>query len=139
MQIDSILANAVLKSPPRREKIYCDKWIHEGTCAFTQMGCKYKHIMPTDKATQVALGLNHGFPNWYRRVHQDKCNGAPGAPPAVMPATHTTPENSRAHMDDNWRRQESAHNGTKTSGGMNGKAHTRTTNRESESPVSSLL
>jgi hypothetical protein len=37
--------------------------------AFTQVGCKYKHEMPTDKATQLSLGLSHGFPNWYRRAH----------------------------------------------------------------------
>ncbi|KAF8864919.1 hypothetical protein BDZ45DRAFT_668849 [Acephala macrosclerotiorum] len=33
------------------------------------MGCKYKHEMPTDKATQLSLGLNHGLPNWYRRAY----------------------------------------------------------------------
>ncbi|KAI2606646.1 hypothetical protein GGR54DRAFT_652334 [Hypoxylon sp. NC1633] len=35
----------------RRHKIYCDKWVHEGVCAFTQQGCKYKHEMPFDKWT----------------------------------------------------------------------------------------
>ena len=30
----------------RREKIYCDKWIHEGVCAFNHLGCKYKHEIP---------------------------------------------------------------------------------------------
>ncbi|KAH8776029.1 hypothetical protein F5882DRAFT_503368 [Hyaloscypha sp. PMI_1271] len=24
-------------------------WIHEGTCALTQMGCKYRHEMPMDR------------------------------------------------------------------------------------------
>lgn len=32
------------------------------------MGCKYKHEMPSDKATQMSLGLNHGYPSWYRRA-----------------------------------------------------------------------
>jgi hypothetical protein len=65
--------------PPRREKIYCDKWIHEGVCAFTQMGCKYKHVMPTDKATQMSLGLNHGFPSWDRRAYHSHSNPHPTA------------------------------------------------------------
>lgn len=73
MQIDSIVAQAGISPPPpskasRREKIYCDKWIHEGVCAFTQLGCKYKHEMPMDKATQLSLGLNHGLPAWYKRA-----------------------------------------------------------------------
>lgn len=73
MQIDSIVAQAsqspaASSKPPRREKIYCDKWIHEGVCAFTQLGCKYKHEMPMDKATQLSLGLNHGLPTWYKRA-----------------------------------------------------------------------
>jgi hypothetical protein len=72
MQIDSIVAQATLPPTPsrvsRREKIYCDKWIHEGVCAFTQLGCKYKHEMPTDKLTQLSLGLNHGLPTWYKRA-----------------------------------------------------------------------
>jgi hypothetical protein len=49
--------------------IYCDKWIHEGTCALTQMGCKYSHEMPMDRETQLSLGLNHGLPNGYRREY----------------------------------------------------------------------
>ncbi|KAL2071566.1 hypothetical protein VTL71DRAFT_12801 [Oculimacula yallundae] len=51
----------------RREKKYCDKWIHEGTCAFTQLGCKYLHDMPMDRATQLTIGLNHGLPGWFKR------------------------------------------------------------------------
>lgn len=73
MQIDSIVAKANMSpvappKPTRREKIYCDKWIHEGVCAFTQLGCKYKHEMPMDKITQLSLGLNHGIPTWYKRA-----------------------------------------------------------------------
>ncbi|KAK8069565.1 chromatin remodeling complex subunit [Apiospora phragmitis] len=55
--------------PQRRPKIYCDKWVHEGVCAFTQQGCKYKHEMPFDKVTQHTLGLFHGLPAWWKK-HQ---------------------------------------------------------------------
>ncbi|KAK7976180.1 MFS general substrate transporter [Apiospora arundinis] len=55
--------------PQRRPKIYCDKWVHEGVCAFTQQGCKYKHEMPFDKLTQHQLGLFHGLPAWWKK-HQ---------------------------------------------------------------------
>ncbi|KAI1878707.1 hypothetical protein JX265_002884 [Neoarthrinium moseri] len=57
------------QQPQRRPKIYCDKWVHEGVCAFTQQGCKYKHEMPFDKATQNQLGLFHGLPAWWKK-HQ---------------------------------------------------------------------
>ncbi|KUI59620.1 hypothetical protein VP1G_06841 [Cytospora mali] len=52
----------------KREKIYCDKWIHDGTCAFTQQGCKFKHEMPNDKETQEKLGLFHGYPSWWKKL-----------------------------------------------------------------------
>lgn len=65
---------AIIPFPTRKDKIYCDKWVHDGTCAFTQVGCKYKHEMPMDKATQLSLGLNHGFPNWYKRQHGMQMN-----------------------------------------------------------------
>ncbi|KAF7518661.1 hypothetical protein G7054_g13377 [Neopestalotiopsis clavispora] len=57
------------QQPQRRPKIYCDKWVHEGVCAFTQQGCKYKHEMPFDKVTQHQLGLFHGLPAWWKK-HQ---------------------------------------------------------------------
>ncbi|KAI1439152.1 hypothetical protein GGR50DRAFT_690511 [Xylaria sp. CBS 124048] len=59
--------------PPgqRRPKIYCDKWVHEGVCAFTQQGCKYKHEMPSDKVTQHQLGLFHGYPQWWKKHQSD--------------------------------------------------------------------
>lgn len=57
--------------PQRRPKIYCDKWVHEGVCAFTQQGCKYKHEMPFDKVTQHQLGLFHGFPAWWKKHQAD--------------------------------------------------------------------
>ncbi|KAH7403001.1 hypothetical protein BKA64DRAFT_641020 [Cadophora sp. MPI-SDFR-AT-0126] len=62
--IYSIVA-ASMTSSGRREKVYCEKWIHEGVCAFTQVGCKYLHTMPMNVETQVKLGLYHGLPRWY--------------------------------------------------------------------------
>ncbi|KAM3074687.1 hypothetical protein ACMFMG_008112 [Clarireedia jacksonii] len=85
-------------TPARREKIYCDKWVHEGTCAFTQVGCKYKHEMPTDKVTQLSLGLSQGFPNWYRRAH-----GLNPSPPMT-----TVPIMGAARTSASWRRQDTA-------------------------------
>ena len=38
-------------------------------CAFTQQGCKFKHEMPMDKATQHDLGLFQGLPSWWKK-HQ---------------------------------------------------------------------
>jgi hypothetical protein len=60
-----------MTSPARREKLYCDKWIHEGVCAFAQVGCKYLHVMPMDAETQVEVGLYNGLPRWYRVRTQD--------------------------------------------------------------------
>ncbi|KAJ3564159.1 hypothetical protein NPX13_g7942 [Xylaria arbuscula] len=55
----------------RQSKIYCDKWVHEGVCAFTQRGCKYKHEMPSDKLTQHQLGLFQGYPHWWKKHQAD--------------------------------------------------------------------
>jgi hypothetical protein len=52
----------------KRGKIYCDKWIHDGNCAFTQQGCKYLHEMPLDMETQMSVGLFNGLPAWYKRM-----------------------------------------------------------------------
>ncbi|OAF55173.2 hypothetical protein VC83_08466 [Pseudogymnoascus destructans] len=52
---------------PRKDKVYCDKWVHEGVCAFSQQGCRYKHEMPFDVATQHTLGLFQGLPMWYKK------------------------------------------------------------------------
>ncbi|KAI0427618.1 hypothetical protein F5Y09DRAFT_350313 [Xylaria sp. FL1042] len=65
----------------RRPKIYCDKWVHEGVCAFTQQGCKYKHEMPSDKATQHQLGLFHGYPQWWKKHQADLVRQREAAPP----------------------------------------------------------
>lgn len=96
MQIDSIVAKASISPvvPPkslRREKIYCDKWIHEGVCAFTQLGCKYKHEMPMDKATQLSLGLNHGIPTWYKRAQAVQIRPDAQLPDTSSPLRTTGP------------------------------------------------
>ena len=70
--LQSHIDNIVSQTPSgKKTKIYCDKWVHEGVCAFTQQGCKYKHEMPQDRATQHALGLFQGLPAWYKR-HQSE-------------------------------------------------------------------
>ncbi len=84
----------------RREKEYCDKWIHEGTCAFTQMGCKYKHQMPLDKATQLAVGLNHGLPNWYRRAYG---HNIIHSPELTSPQQMGSPPSRRTAIGRSWR------------------------------------
>lgn len=88
----------------RREKIYCDKWVHEGTCAFTQVGCKYKHEMPMDKATQVSLGLNHGVPNWYRRQHGLSVSPQSGANGQIEQVG--TPAGGCSRTSQSWRRKD---------------------------------
>ncbi|KAI7780215.1 hypothetical protein LA080_016300 [Diaporthe eres] len=47
--------------------IHCDKWIHDGTCAFTQQGCKYQHEIFHDRETRERLGLFHGYPAWWKK------------------------------------------------------------------------
>ncbi|KAH6697595.1 hypothetical protein F5X68DRAFT_257731 [Plectosphaerella plurivora] len=69
-KIDHIVATT--PTPQKRPKIYCDKWVHEGVCAFTQQGCKYKHEMPLDKATQMSLGLFHGLPTWWKKQQAER-------------------------------------------------------------------
>ncbi|TGO28491.1 hypothetical protein BPAE_0027g00580 [Botrytis paeoniae] len=122
LAIDSIVASAVnpparaspannamipMGGPFRREKIYCDKWVHEGTCAFTQVGCKYKHEMPMDKATQVSLGLNHGVPNWYRRQHGLSVSPQTGTNVQIeAPCATPTPTGGTSRTSQSWRRKE---------------------------------
>ncbi|KAJ2901465.1 hypothetical protein MKZ38_001806 [Zalerion maritima] len=87
-RIDTIVAQTPQTS--RRPKVYCDKWVHEGVCAFTQQGCKYKHEMPLDKATQHQLGLFHGFPSWWKK-HQAELARPSALPPNNMPSTSSSP------------------------------------------------
>ncbi|RFU77975.1 hypothetical protein TARUN_4249 [Trichoderma arundinaceum] len=67
--IDRIVATS--PSTPKRNKVYCDMWIHEGRCAFTQTGCKFKHEMPLDEGSQKALGLFQGLPTWYKKQQEE--------------------------------------------------------------------
>ncbi|POS85781.1 hypothetical protein EPUL_001896 [Erysiphe pulchra] len=98
-QIDTIISARTKENentPQRRKKVYCDKWVHEGVCAFTQIGCKFKHEMPTDRETQIAVGLNHGFPNWYRRACGQKMN---------LYSEPILNHNQSRTADDTWRHQ----------------------------------
>ncbi|KFY19853.1 hypothetical protein V493_07816 [Pseudogymnoascus sp. VKM F-4281 (FW-2241)] len=98
----------------RKDKIYCDKWVHEGVCAFSQQGCRYKHEMPLDIATQHSLGLFQGLPMWYKKEHSlelrtpradEKANGEGatgtagsriGLPlPTALPSWRPGPDQSR--------------------------------------------
>jgi hypothetical protein len=86
-RIDTIVASSPAPEAQKRLKIYCDKWIHEGVCAFTQQGCKYKHEMPLDKDTQESLGLFQGLPIWWRKhqgeITSDQQVHAMDSPPAA--------------------------------------------------------
>ncbi|CAK7198723.1 hypothetical protein SEUCBS139899_001387 [Sporothrix eucalyptigena] len=78
-------------SPAKKNKVYCDKWVHEGICAFTQQGCKFKHEMPHDRNIQRSLGLFHGYPNWYKKLQaqesqQTTTDTATASPPLALPA-----------------------------------------------------
>lgn len=86
-QIDCIVATSPKLN--RKVKVYCDKWIHEGVCAFTQQGCKFKHEMPQDEATQRSLGLFHGFPAWWKKrmEEQNSLRRALDAPPPPQPSS----------------------------------------------------
>ncbi|KAI1113577.1 hypothetical protein F5Y14DRAFT_462350 [Nemania sp. NC0429] len=93
-------AGAGISSSPhghgqRRPKIYCDKWVHEGVCAFTQQGCKYKHEMPADKLTQHQLGLFHGYPQWWRKHQADLSRQREVLPLPLPSSSSESPDSSR--------------------------------------------
>lgn len=89
--IDSIVAN-LPQAPKKRVKVYCDKWLHEGVCAFAQQGCRYKHEMPMDKATQHAVGLFNGLPKWYKAKHAVELVETP---PSLSTRSESSPRGSR--------------------------------------------
>ncbi|KAI8175586.1 Chromatin remodeling factor mit1 [Colletotrichum sp. SAR 10_75] len=121
-RIDHIVASS--PAPPKKPKIYCDKWVHEGVCAFTQQGCKYKHEMPLDKATQHSLGLFHGLPTWWkkqqaelqRQQQQQEASGTETFYDARQPQQGALPSPIRSEKDlssparasQSWRRVEGA-------------------------------
>ncbi|KAG8158496.1 hypothetical protein KVR01_011618 [Diaporthe batatas] len=102
-------------SSGRREKVYCDKWIHDGTCAFTQQGCKFKHEMPHDRETQEKLGLFHGYPTWWKKAAMDlqrplaiddrpvSLNSGRAMFPALTASTSMGSGLSNAVVSSNWR------------------------------------
>ncbi|RDW61015.1 hypothetical protein BP6252_12398 [Coleophoma cylindrospora] len=98
--IDMIVANSAVAGRTaepthtgQKEKIYCDKWVHEGTCAFTQRGCRYKHEMPFDKATQLSLGLN-GLPNWFKRARDLKIHPGADLSARALPSSTAPPQST---------------------------------------------
>lgn len=56
----------------KREKVYCTHWIHYGECDYTQVGCKYKHVMP-DRDGLRKLGFKD-VPKWWQRVNRQRRN-----------------------------------------------------------------
>ncbi|KAL5596837.1 hypothetical protein BROUX41_006479 [Berkeleyomyces rouxiae] len=84
----------------KKPKIFCDKWVHEGVCAFTQQGCKFKHEMPIDKETQHSLGLFHGLPLWWKRqqssLQQFRQTASAGHAAEASPNSSESPSTSTA-------------------------------------------
>ncbi|KAK1593201.1 uncharacterized protein LY79DRAFT_590044 [Colletotrichum navitas] len=111
-RIDHIVASS--PTPPKRPKIYCDKWVHEGVCAFTQQGCKYKHEMPLDKATQNSLGLFHGLPAWWKKQQAELQR--------QQPQTLLEPNGSEAFSDARKQPQSGLVSPIKSEKGYNGLA-----------------
>lgn len=58
-----------------------------------------------DRETQLALGLNHGLPNWYRRAYA--VNVQPNTPPAIA-APPSAPATTHNRLEGPWRRLEAA-------------------------------
>ncbi|KAJ4306152.1 hypothetical protein N0V88_000948 [Collariella sp. IMI 366227] len=90
--------NQSVHHQPKRMKVYCDKWVHEGVCAFTQQGCKYKHEMPSDRATQHQLGLFLGSEEMVLPLY----DGLP-APSTPNTTTLNTALNATNQPQPNWR------------------------------------
>ncbi|CAO2655566.1 Nn.00g043690.m01.CDS01 [Neocucurbitaria sp. VM-36] len=51
--------------PDPSKKEYCTHWIKTGECAFTSIGCKFKHEMPTTEKLRE-LGFSQGMPRWWK-------------------------------------------------------------------------
>ncbi|KAK4153913.1 hypothetical protein C8A00DRAFT_33314 [Chaetomidium leptoderma] len=108
-------------STTKRMKIYCDKWVHEGVCAFTQQGCKYKHEMPSDKATQHQLGLFLGYPVWWKRRQAELARVQTQPPsPAPTPAQTQTHPSTQIHAQRRPAWPSSPGLGGLSSGGVEG-------------------
>jgi hypothetical protein len=51
--------------PDPAKKVYCTHWIRTGECAFTSVGCKYKHEIPHVEKLRE-LGFTLGTPKWFQ-------------------------------------------------------------------------
>lgn len=58
--------------------------------------------MPTDKVTQLSLGLNHGLPSWYKRAHAPNLH----SPASILP--QPTPPTQSSRLAGNWRQLDNA-------------------------------
>lgn len=77
--------------------MYCDKWVHEGVCAFTQQGCKFRHEMPFDENVQRSLGLFQGFPAWWKKRNEEM--GVCRSSSSSSNASFTSPRSSDRRGD----------------------------------------
>ena len=105
------------------KKVYCTYWIRTGNCNYMQEGCKYKHEIPPDDETRLAIGVRT-YPTWPR---EDPVT-AP-RPPPIKVFQVLKPE-----IQGSWRRQEAADAQVKSSGSQ--KTFLRTAPLESSVPNS---
>ncbi|KAH0498247.1 hypothetical protein TgHK011_005512 [Trichoderma gracile] len=105
-QIDRIVATS--PSTSKRNKVYCDMWIHEGRCAFTQTGCKFKHEMPLDEPSQKALGLFQGLPAWYKKKQQQQEEQNAWAASRENSSSETSPTETSSPSDYAWQSRRAA-------------------------------
>ena len=47
------------------KKEYCTHWIMRGNCAYTHVGCRYKHEIPFDKKKRYEIGVRK-IPQWFK-------------------------------------------------------------------------
>jgi len=71
----------------KRDKVYCDKWVHEGICAFTQQGCRFKHEMPVDAEGLRNVGLFHGPPSWWIKLQKEQARPTTGDHEVDLPVS----------------------------------------------------
>ncbi|KAL6721373.1 hypothetical protein ACLMJK_000476 [Lecanora helva] len=81
------------------KKVYCTYWIRTGNCNYMQEGCKYKHEIPPDDDTRLAIGVRT-YPTWPR---EDPVT-APRPPPVGVSPVPQVP--MPPLQRPSWRRDE---------------------------------
>lgn len=76
------------------KKVYCTYWIRTGNCNYMQEGCKYKHEIPPDDETRLAIGVRT-YPTW------------PREDPTPPPKPAKPWQAQKPALQQSWRRQES--------------------------------